>query len=167
MREAPKSNGPSTGSATGRTAVVPPVKTSWARIQLADATAKASVATARNSPRTRSAGMPMTSAASAPSSVHNTTAVPQFSVSDRSKAFSGMGMSCPLVSATRQNAPRPTKANCPSEIWPAQPVSRVSERATMVWMRIPVQSHKAVGESTSQPNNPRNRKMHPNPMVPR
>ena len=101
---------------TGRTAVVPPVKTSWARIQLAEATANAKVATARNKPRTRSAGTPMISAASAPRRVLKTTAVPQFNCSDRSKMLSGMGMSCPLVRATRQNAPRPTNANCPREI---------------------------------------------------
>jgi hypothetical protein len=90
---------------------------SW-RKYVADVTAKASVVTARNRPRMRSAGRPRTSATRAATTIPPTMAR-TISTSYRPKRS--------VVVAP----PNPASAHCPREMWPARPVSTYSEMATM------------------------------------
>ncbi len=76
LRRFEKSMDPMTGGSS-RGVLVPycdPVNNGRPNSQLEHITANASVMTARNSPRTRSAGMPMITAASTPTSTEMTTA---------------------------------------------------------------------------------------------
>jgi hypothetical protein len=50
----------------------------------------------------------------------------------------GSGTSRPLRTTPMVRAPSPTKANCPSDSWPAHPVSIVMGRAAMATMRMSV-----------------------------
>ena len=88
------------------------------------ATAKASVVTARNRPRTRSAGRPMRSSATTPPATPATS-------SDRNRSASGL-----LTRLAATTAPTPTMANCPRLMWPPQPVSTTSDRPTMPQTRV-------------------------------
>src|SRR3989442_858513 len=82
--------------------------------QLCAATAKASVVTARKSPRTRSAGKPTSTAAVAPATVAYASAT------EKEYPFA--------TSADAVTAPTPANAYWPSDSCPAQPVSTVTDR---------------------------------------
>ena len=79
--------------------------------------AKTKVTTARYSPRTRSEPMPMPSASTAEATVVTAMATQNGTPS--------------VVSRAAKSAASPAKAIWPSESWPSQPVSTVSDEAQM------------------------------------
>jgi hypothetical protein len=85
---------------------------------VADVTANARVVTARNGPRMRRAGSPMMRATTAATTTPATSA--------RKKSQLWRAYRTEVVAP-----PKPTNANWPSEMWPAQPVRISSETATM------------------------------------
>ena len=90
----------------------------WRRKKLEEVTAKARVVTARNGPEMRNAGRPIRKAAPA------ATSAPAGTARNRSQPWATS--SVPVAAP-----PKPTRAQCPSDRWPAQPVSTTSETATM------------------------------------
>ena len=97
-----------------RTTKSPPVSTSRLSSQFWAITAKASVMTARNSPRTRSAGNPTTTAVTKQAQAARNTA-PSKGIDGISNSRSPMEKFTPRTMAVVSMAPSPAKANCPSE----------------------------------------------------
>ena len=110
-----KSNEPITGGSR-RGVFVPyfePVKSGRRNSQFEHITANASVITARNSPRTRSAGIPMMIAAKIPTSTAQTTAGNQAISNCMSQRLNGTGMSWPSRSTTSVSAAEPDERELP------------------------------------------------------
>ena len=139
------------------------MKKSCRNSHVAEATAKARVVTARNRPRTRSAGTPTITATTTPSAVATTMASAHGSCSDRSNRSKGTGMSLPWVSPSTVSPPRPTKAYWPSDSWPAQPVSTVIDSTTMANSRMLVHVNRELLVERVMPRRAKNPKRATNP----
>ena len=155
----------STGLSAGRGKEVPPVKKACWNSHVAEATANARVVTARNRPRTRSAGSPTITAATTPTAVATNMAKAHGRSSDRSNRSKGTGMSLPWVSPSTVSPPSPTKANWPSDSWPAQPVSTVMDSTTIANSRMLVQVNSELLVDSVRPNRAKNPNSATNPMA--
>ena len=95
--------------------------------------ANASVLIASNSPRTRNAPTPTTTATRlakhAPNSIAQRNGIPPIPPSRKRVPFQPMLNSSPRMSAAAVSAPSPANAICPSESCPPQPVSTTTEIA--------------------------------------
>ena len=104
-------------------------------------------------------------AATTPTAVATTMANAQGRSSDRSNRSKSTGMSLPWVSPSTVSPPSPTKANWPSDSWPAQPVSTVIDSTTMANSRMLVQVNRERLVDSVRPSRTKNPNSATKPMA--